>query len=120
MTESKPDLGDMAQDELTLKFWGVRGSIPVSSSETQKTGGNTSCVEVRCGGRVIFFDAGSGLRPAGLALRDEGVPRSDIFLTHAHWDHLIGLPFFKPLYAPKMHTTFWSSSLAGKATMGSL
>jgi phosphoribosyl 1,2-cyclic phosphodiesterase len=119
-TAQGPDTGDMAGDELTLKFWGVRGSIPVSSRETVRAGGDTSCVEVRCGGRIIFFDAGSGLRLAGLALREENIGHSDIFLTHAHWDHLVGLPFFKPLFTPKMHTTLWAGHLAGKTTTRAL
>jgi phosphoribosyl 1,2-cyclic phosphodiesterase len=106
----------MANGDFSLHFWGVRGSIPVSSPETRRGGGNTSCVEVRCGGRIIILDAGSGIRPAGLALREEKAKEIDIFLTHAHWDHIIGLPFFKPLFCSGMGTTVWSGHLAGIMT----
>jgi len=106
----------MADNEFTLRFWGVRGSIPVSSPETRRGGGNSACVEVRCGGRILLLDAGSGIREAGVLLKEEGAREVDIFLTHAHWDHIIGLPFFKPLFAAKMSTTVWSGHLAGIMT----
>jgi phosphoribosyl 1,2-cyclic phosphodiesterase len=111
-------MGQNADDmaDFTVRFWGVRGSIPVSSPDTAQGGGNTSCVEVRCGGRIILLDAGSGIREAGLALREEGADDIDIFLTHAHWDHVIGLPFFKPFFASGMATTVWSGHLAGIMT----
>ena len=103
----------MTEGDVTLRFWGVRGSIPVCSPETRRGGGNTACVEVRCGGRIVILDAGSGIREAGLALREEKAKEADIFLTHAHWDHIIGLPFYKPLFCTGMATTVWSGHLAG-------
>jgi phosphoribosyl 1,2-cyclic phosphodiesterase len=108
--------GEMAEGDFTVRFWGVRGSIPVSSPQTSAGGGNTSCVEVRCGGRILLLDAGSGIREAGLALRREKAKDVDIFLTHAHWDHIIGLPFYKPLFCSGMATTVWSGHLAGIMT----
>jgi phosphoribosyl 1,2-cyclic phosphodiesterase len=62
-------------------------------------GGNTSCLEIRCGGRLLIFDAGTGLRELGAALAGEPVD-ADLYLTHTHFDHICGLPFFAPIYAP--------------------
>jgi phosphoribosyl 1,2-cyclic phosphodiesterase/ActR/RegA family two-component response regulator len=84
-----------------LKFWGVRGSIPSPGSSTVFFGGNTACVEVRVGGKIIILDAGSGIRPLGVALVDEakGQPLNlTVLITHTHWDHIQGFPFFVPAY----------------------
>lgn len=86
--------------EMLVRFWGVRGSAASPGPDTARYGGNTACIEVRCGDRLIILDAGSGLRPLGLALLQETVD-ADLFLTHCHLDHLWGLPFFKPCYAPQ-------------------
>jgi phosphoribosyl 1,2-cyclic phosphodiesterase len=88
-------------DALELRFWGVRGSIPSPGADTAVVGGNTSCVEVRGGGTRLILDAGSGIR----ALGDELVARKEhqrvhLFFSHVHWDHVMGLPFFTPLYVP--------------------
>jgi phosphoribosyl 1,2-cyclic phosphodiesterase/CheY-like chemotaxis protein len=89
---------------LRLKFWGVRGSIATPGPSTLHYGGNTSCLEVRVGGRIIILDAGTGLRGLGRALLEEfkGQPLDlTLLLTHTHWDHIQGLPFFTPLYQPQ-------------------
>ncbi len=89
--------------ELSVQFWGVRGSIPSPGPETSGFGGNTSCVELRFGDEVLILDAGSGLRPLGLALsRELQIQSRDLHLliSHTHWDHIQGLPFFLPAYAP--------------------
>lgn len=93
-------------------FWGVRGSIACPGPETVRYGGNTACIEVRCGERVLIFDAGTGLRALGNVLvNDPKIRDIDIFLTHCHFDHIIGLPFFAPLYADKFRIRIWAGNL---------
>jgi len=87
-----------------IRFWGVRGSIPVPGKGTVRYGGNTSCVEVRADGEIIILDAGSGIRLLGLSLDKEFGPRSmklTLLISHTHWDHIQGLPFFSPAYDQK-------------------
>ena len=87
-----------------LKFWGVRGSIPTPGRGTVRYGGNTSCVEVRSGDDIIILDAGSGLRALGGALLEEFDNQPlhlTLLVTHTHWDHIQGLPFFAPIYNPR-------------------
>jgi len=79
-----------------IKFWGTRGSIAVSGPEYVKFGGYTSCLEVRDGEDLIIIDAGNGLRPFGKLLTDE--QKIHLFISHTHWDHLTGFPFFEILY----------------------
>lgn len=82
-----------------LKFRGTRGSIPTPGDQTLKYGGNTSCIEcVSETGERIIFDAGSGIRPLGLELVDQMPLSVSIFISHTHWDHIQGLPFFVPLF----------------------
>jgi phosphoribosyl 1,2-cyclic phosphodiesterase len=86
----------------TLIFWGTRGSIPTPGSGTNRYGGNTACISIaNPAGRLVILDAGSGLRPLGheLMVRGNGSFTADILLSHTHWDHIQGLPFFKPLSA---------------------
>lgn len=88
----------------SVKIWGDRGSMPVPGQDTVLFGGNTSCLEVRCDKRIIIIDAGSGIRPLGdYLVKNElknGPIRADIFLTHTHWDHIMGFPMFTPIYIP--------------------
>jgi phosphoribosyl 1,2-cyclic phosphodiesterase len=86
-----------------VRFWGTRGSIPTPGPQTARYGGNTACVSVTGpDGRLVILDAGSGLRPLGheLMVHRNGAIAADILLSHTHWDHIQGLPFFKPLSAP--------------------
>ena len=86
---------------VSVRCWGVRGSIPSPGPLTVRYGGNTTCVEVRAGQQRLVFDAGSGVRPLGLDLVEKGPDSNHIFLTHFHWDHIQGFPFFAPLYDPE-------------------
>lgn len=87
-----------------LKLWGVRGSIPVPGPATVRYGGNTTCAELRADGELIVLDAGSGIRELGLALEEEFGSRPiklSLLITHVHWDHIQGFPFFTPSYQDK-------------------
>jgi phosphoribosyl 1,2-cyclic phosphodiesterase len=85
---------------MEIKIWGSRGSIPVPGRDTLKYGGNTSCVEVRLrDGTLIIFDAGSGIRNLGKHIIQEQYDKElYLVITHSHWDHLLGFPFFLPAY----------------------
>jgi phosphoribosyl 1,2-cyclic phosphodiesterase len=95
-----------------LKFWGVRGSTPTPQLENLGYGGNTSCLELRLeDNQSIIFDAGSGLRNLGSTLIKEAHGANldlKVFLTHFHWDHIQGIPFFAPLFLPGNRVTFHS------------
>lgn len=93
-----------------MTFWGVRGSIACPGPDTARFGGNTSCVEVRCGGHTLIFDAGSGLRGLGEALAGKA-DEIDLFFSHLHIDHLIGLPFFQPAFEPGRRLRLWAAGL---------
>lgn len=97
-----------ALNHMYVRFWGVRGSIPVSNAHYIRYGGNTSCVEVRCGEAVFVFDAGSGIRGLGAALFEEGCTEVDLFLSHSHIDHILGLPFFPLAYQNGNTLRVWS------------
>ncbi len=98
---------------MRIKFWGVRGSTPTPQPENLRYGGNTSCVEVRLGDRIFIFDCGTGFRMLGHALEREFVDRplaAHVFVSHFHWDHIQGMPFFRPLYdSPNSQFIFHSS-----------
>ena len=84
--------------DFKIRFWGTRGSIPVPGSGTVKYGGNTPCVEVRCGKELIILDAGTGIKNLGIELLKEMPIKASIFFSHVHWDHIQGMPFFLPAY----------------------
>jgi phosphoribosyl 1,2-cyclic phosphodiesterase len=92
-----------------LKFWGTRGSCAVSGPQYAKFGGNTSCLEVCYGQAHLIIDAGTGIRPLGEELMQRLRPLH-LILSHTHWDHVIGFPFFEPLYSPVSEITIWSPS----------
>jgi phosphoribosyl 1,2-cyclic phosphodiesterase len=85
---------------IRVKFWGVRGSIPVPGMHTSRVGGNTSCVEVRCGSELLVFDGGTGLRLLGKSLLPRVPLTLHLFFSHVHWDHIQGFPFFAPAFIP--------------------
>lgn len=96
---------------MRVRFWGVRGSTPTPQKENMNFGGNTSCIEVRTDNNdILIFDGGTGIRLLGKELEEEfgSKPiRAHIFFSHFHLDHIQGVPFFKPLYNPKNHFTFY-------------
>ncbi|HNV46322.1 MAG TPA: MBL fold metallo-hydrolase [Spirochaetota bacterium] len=98
---------------ITVKFWGTRGSIPTPGKYFVKYGGNTPCVEVRCGDTILIFDAGTGMRELGASLLHEfaGSPREyHILISHTHWDHIQGFPFFHVAYLPGNKVTFYGGN----------
>jgi len=91
----------MKKTGITVRFWGVRGSIPSPGPRTVLIGGNTSCVEVDVEDEILIFDAGSGLRLLGRDLIQRGLHSvyASIFFSHTHWDHIQGFPFFPQVFA---------------------
>ncbi|CAN5391186.1 hypothetical protein BH20VER3_BH20VER3_20660 [soil metagenome] len=121
-TPPQGPLPEFTPPSTRLRFWGVRGSIPVPGSSTVGYGGNTSCVEVRADGEIIILDAGTGLRGLGLALEEEFGPRPiklTLLISHTHWDHIQGLPFFLPAYNEKnsLRLLGYEGARAGLATI---
>lgn len=97
--------------EFFVRFWGVRGSIACPGVDYVKYGGNTSCLEVRCGGELLIFDAGTGLRGLGESIKANGALDADLFLSHSHFDHVCGMPFFRPAYLKGNSFRFWAGHL---------
>ena len=92
----------MTSSKVRVKFWGTRGSIATPGSKTVRYGGNTSCVEVRHEDSILLLDCGTGARESGLALSKEFQDRAltvNLFVSHTHWDHIQGFPFFLPAYS---------------------
>jgi phosphoribosyl 1,2-cyclic phosphodiesterase len=102
----------MPPSTIRLRFWGVRGSTPTPQVENLTFGGNTSCLEIRTAeNESIIFDAGSGVRELGDRLIREAAGKSinvSLFLTHFHWDHIQGIPFFAPIYSPRNTVHFYT------------
>lgn len=98
---------------MKIKFWGARGSIPVSGKNYIKYGGCTTCVEVRSKkDELIIVDAGSGIRELGKALMKEGRHSFSMLFTHSHWDHVLGFPFFAPIYDKRTHIDIMGCSFS--------
>jgi phosphoribosyl 1,2-cyclic phosphodiesterase len=104
---------------LQIRFWGTRGSIPSPGPHTVRYGGNTPCIELRtASGWPVILDAGTGIRELGRTLLEQaqGAPiRGDIFVTHAHWDHIQGFPFFAPIFGRGNHFTIWGERTVEKS-----
>jgi phosphoribosyl 1,2-cyclic phosphodiesterase len=83
-----------------VTFWGVRGSIAVAAKSHSRYGGNTSCVQVDVGDEVVILDSGTGIRPLGAELLKRDIRRGTLLLSHTHWDHIQGFPFFSPAFDP--------------------
>lgn len=99
---------------LSVKFWGVRGSIACPSPNHIKYGGNTSCIEVTASGHRLILDAGTGIRGLGQEYMKNDVSSIHILLTHTHWDHINGFPFFVPAYDPRRSLHIMAGHLRGK------
>jgi len=102
--------------DFLVRFWGVRGSIATAGPETVRYGGNTSCVEMRCGDRLLVFDSGTGARQLGQSLMSEQWD-FDHFFSHTHFDHIAGLPFFSPAYRPDNRIRIRAGHLTAPDTM---
>jgi phosphoribosyl 1,2-cyclic phosphodiesterase len=103
--------------KMTVRFRGVRGSIPAPSAESMRYGGNTSCVEIRFADQLFILDAGSGIRVLGnelLQSAQNNQIEATLLLSHSHWDHIQGLPFFVPGYSPKNRITIFSACGRGE------
>jgi len=117
----KTSFPDDADLRTVVRFWGVRGSLPTPGPTTVRTGGNTSCVEFRCGDQIIILDAGTGIRGLGSSLAKEFRGRDlhlTILISHTHWDHIQGFPFFGPAYSPtnRVRIVGYESAVGGLRT----
>ena len=102
---------------MKVRFWGVRGSIPSPGASTIRYGGDTTCIEMKVGTETIVFDAGSGIRPLGLKLMGEAQGEAikiHLFITHTHWDHIQGFPFFVPAFIPNNHIMIYGADHEAK------
>ncbi len=100
------------QSAVSVRYWGVRGTLPSPGPGTVRYGGNTPCVEVRCGKHMIILDAGTGLRVLGNSLMNaKSAVDADIFLSHCHIDHMEGLPYFAPAFVHGNRLRLWAGNL---------
>jgi len=100
------------QSAMSVRFWGVRGTLPSAGKATARYGGNTPCVEIRCDNRLLIFDAGTGIRLLGnTLLNGSSALDTDIFFSHCHIDHIDGLPYFMPLFKGGNRVRLWAGNL---------
>lgn len=108
-------------ERLNVTVYGVRGSYPVCRRAVMRYGGNTTCLRLRLGSDTIVIDGGTGIAPLGRELLDEGPAGAlSLFLTHPHWDHVMGLPFFQPLYDPRFQLNVFGADSETKTLAGLL
>ncbi|MDY7020861.1 MAG: MBL fold metallo-hydrolase, partial [Cyanobacteriota bacterium] len=103
VSDSPAQIGTNPSLDFYVKFWGVRGTVPTPGPQTVRYGGNTSCVEMRLGEKLLIFDGGTGLRVLGMELLKEMPLDAYMFFAHTHWDHIQGFPFFVPAFIPINH-----------------
>jgi len=99
-----------------IKFWGTRGSITVAGTKYTRFGGNTCSLEIKQDEKLIIIDAGTGIRELGFEILKSDIKTIHIFLSHTHWDHIIGFPFFEPLYQKKYEIHIWAPRGFGRGT----
>jgi len=99
-----------------IKFWGTRGSITVAGTEYARYGGNTCCLEIKQDDQLIIIDAGTGIRQLGFEILETKIKKIHLFLGHTHWDHIIGFPFFEPLYHSNYEINIWAPKGFGRMT----
>jgi ribonuclease BN (tRNA processing enzyme) len=112
-----PGVSQHQRGAFTVRFWGVRGSYPVSKAEMLQVGGNTACIEVQVGGHELILDAGTGLIALGQRLTQQLTSISStitILFSHLHYDHILGLPFFEPLYQPGVKLYLGGPRMGGR------
>ncbi len=106
---------------MSLRFWGVRGSIASPGADTSRYGANTACVEIRCGDQLLICDAGTGLRPLGQALMAEGkLVDAELLCSHTHLDHICGFPFFAPSHVAGNRLRVWAGHAAAQGDIRSV
>jgi CheY-like chemotaxis protein len=98
----------------SMRLWGTRGSVPVSGQPYVRHGGNTSCVAFEAEGEMLVLDAGTGIRELGETLATEKPRKIHLFISHTHWDHIQGFPFFVPAYRPGFEINVWGAAGFGK------
>ncbi len=118
LTSVERHLAPRTAQQMRVTFWGTRGSIATPGPSTTLYGGNTSCVEMRSGSDIVIFDSGTGIRELGLSLMKEfqGAPLTvHLFISHTHWDHIQGFPFFVPAYAASTTIHLYGSAGQGRS-----
>jgi phosphoribosyl 1,2-cyclic phosphodiesterase len=107
-------LTQITQSEFSIKFWGTRGSLATPDIKCGKAGGNTVCIEIECAGHAIICDAGTGIRLlGGKIIAENKYNKLHMLLSHAHYDHIEGIPFFAPLFSDKFSVDIWCGKLDG-------
>jgi phosphoribosyl 1,2-cyclic phosphodiesterase len=106
----------MREAPFLVRIWGARGSLPAPAAPNCRFGSDTCCVEMRCGGRVLIFDAGSAAETLSRELSAEGVKDFDLFFSHCHFDHILGLPFLAPLYEDEVTARIYAGHFEDRTT----
>ena len=106
-------------DRFAVTYWGVRGTLASPGKAFARTGGNTICAALTCGSRLVIFDAGTGIRELGSVLMGQpGIREVDLLLTHVHYDHIEGLPFFAPFFSAEFTIRVWLGRVDGAPDTG--
>jgi phosphoribosyl 1,2-cyclic phosphodiesterase len=110
------EVTNSATSDFSIQFWGVRGQIATPGKETMLYGGNTSCLEMKVGGKCLIFDGGTGIRELGNKLLSQMPIEAYIFFTHCHWDRIQGFPFFVPAFIPGNRFHIYGAKASNGAT----